>query len=111
MDDRIHALRGLEHGRRVGQVADHHLLVRLQVGNLGAVRQPKAAREGREASAQLGAETSGCATDEYRVETGGHMAILSVCSMRATANAMRLIASERISSAVAVEMRKNGESP
>lgn len=111
MDDGVHTLHGLMDRRRVGQVEDPRLLVRLKVRDRADVGQAQFAAQGRKAAAQLGAKPAGRAGDQDRVKGRGSHAGTFAGSSAATARARRAMATASTASEVVVEMRKKDDSP
>jgi len=99
----LNALAGFAGGLGIVQVEGQRLFVRGQVRDGRHIGQPQLAGQRRQTAAQLRAKAARGPGDQDRVKAG-HL-------VSDTARAMRARASVRTLSAVAVEMRKNGDRP
>ena len=107
MHDGIHAFGGADGGVHVGQIELQRLFVWPDVLDLGLISQSQGSGQRGQPPAQLGPQAARRAGDQDRVETRGHLASVRL----ATARAIRAMASVSTVSEVAVEMRKNGDTP
>lgn len=92
-----------------GQVADHSFFGERRFGDRRMIRQLQFARQGCRSPAKFAAQSASGVGDLDPVETRSHTSVAG--ESRATATPMRIIASDKMASAVAVEMRKYGDSP